>query len=66
MKEQLEDRKMMVSVKHKDFTREQSYFNDRSVDRARTKFRVRTEMLNLTSSHSGPVNVIALHCTVHR
>ena len=44
MKEQLEDRKMMVSVKHKDFTREQSYFNDRSVDRARTKFRVRTEM----------------------
>ena len=34
----------MASVKHEDFTREQSYFNDRSVDRARTNFRVRTEM----------------------
>ena len=34
----------MASVSHEDFTSERSYFNDKSVDRCRTKFRVRTEM----------------------
>ena len=43
MKEQLESSKKMSSVKHEDFTSEESYFNDKSIDRCRTKFRVRTE-----------------------
>ena len=44
LKEQLDSSKKMSSVKHEDFRTEQSYFNDKSVDRCRTKFRVRTEM----------------------
>ena len=44
MKKELEISKKMSSVKHEDFTSEQSYFHDKSVDRCRTKFRVRTEM----------------------
>ena len=38
IKEQLEGSKKMTSIKHEDFTNAQSYFNDRPVDKCRTKF----------------------------
>jgi hypothetical protein len=47
MNEQLYKSKKISSIKHEDFRSEQAYFHDKSVDRCRTKFRVRTEMCEL-------------------
>ena len=44
MKEKLDGSKKMSMVKHEDFCTEQSYFHDKSVDKCRTKFWLRTEM----------------------
>ena len=44
MKVELEKSKKLDKIKHQDFTREQSYLEDKSLDRCRTRFRIRTEM----------------------
>ena len=45
MKEQLYKSTKLDKIKHEDYTKEQSYMEDRSIDRCRTKFRIRTEMM---------------------
>ena len=45
MKEQLYKSTKLDNIKHEDFTKEQKYLEDRSIDRCRTKFRIRTEMM---------------------
>ena len=44
MKLELEKSKKLQNIKHQDFTKEQSYLEDKSIDRCRTRFRIRTEM----------------------
>ena len=45
MKDQLYKSSKLDRIKHEDFRKEQSYMEDRSIDRCRTKFRIRTEMM---------------------
>jgi hypothetical protein len=45
LKENINKYKKLESVKHQDFREMQPYFKDKSIDKCRTKFRLRTEML---------------------
>ena len=45
LKDKLKDSKKMNRISHEDYTREQSYIHGKSVDRIRTEFRIRSEML---------------------
>ena len=45
MKEQIQRSSKLDKIKHEDFRKEQSYMEDRSIDRCRTKFWIRTEMM---------------------
>ena len=46
MKEQLKESKKLENVAHQDYIKEQEYFHGKSVDQCRTKFGIRTEMVN--------------------
>ena len=45
LKEQMNKYKKLEGIKHQDFTVMQTYMKEKSVDKCRTKFRLRTEML---------------------
>ena len=45
MKEEIEKSKKMDKVKHEDFTNEQKYMHNKSIDSSRTQLRIRLEML---------------------
>jgi hypothetical protein len=45
MKEELKKFSKLDKIKHENYTKEKDYINDRSVDRSRKTFRMRTEML---------------------
>ena len=45
LQESLKDSKKMAKIAHEDFTKEQDYMKGKSVDRSRTEFRIRTEMV---------------------
>ena len=46
MKEAMNNSKKMEKICHEDFRKEQEYFNNRSVDSARTQLRIRLEMVD--------------------
>ena len=45
LKENINKYKKLESIKHQDFTIMQPYMKDKSIDKCRTQFRLRTEML---------------------
>ena len=45
LKEELEKSKKMEEVKHQDYRLPQPYMEDKSIERCRTKFRLRTQLL---------------------
>ena len=45
IKEQIQRSSKLDKIKHEDFRKAQSYMEDRSIDRCRTKFWIRTEMM---------------------
>ena len=46
MKDKIMESKKLENISHEDFTKEQGYLHGKSVDRCRTEFRIRTEMLD--------------------
>ena len=61
LKEQLGDSKKLKKVANEDYSKEQGYMHDKSVDRVRTQFRMRTEMME-----SFKDNFRAKHRTLER
>ena len=51
LKEELDRSKKMEAVKHEDFRVAQTYLEDKSIERCRTKFRIRTNLLKTFKDH---------------
>ena len=61
MKDKMKESKKLEKIAHQDFLREQDYLHGKSVDRCRTEFRLRTEMLEMFKD-----NYRAKHRTLER